>query len=70
MIAVNGWLCDIVYLMRKQTKERKSEFLSVRVPSSAKNALDKIAQDNERSLSWIVGKILEDYLARDKADKL
>lgn len=62
MIAVNRYLCDIVYPMHKQTKERKSEFLSVRVPSSTKKALDKIAQDKERSLSWIVGKILEDYL--------
>ena len=41
---------------------KKSEFLSVRVPKDTKAELEKIAEDNERSISWVVGKIIDKYL--------
>jgi len=41
---------------------KKSEFLSVRVAKEMKAELEKIAEDNDRSISWVVGKIIEKYL--------
>ncbi len=41
---------------------KKTEFLSVRVSEGTKDALEEIAESEDRSLSWLVAKILEDYL--------
>ena len=54
-------MCDIV-IMAKRAEDKKTEFLSVRVPASTKVALLEIAEENERSLSWVVAKILDRYL--------
>jgi len=54
-------MCDIV-IMGKRTSDKKTEFLSVRVPASTKTALLRIAEENERSLSWVMAKILDNHL--------
>ena len=60
--------CDIVF-MAKKPPEKKTEFLSVRVPTPTKTALAEIAAENERSLSWVVAKILEEYLRSPRKGK-
>jgi len=61
MVACKDRMCDIV-IMAKRTSDKKTEFLSVRVPASTKAALLEIAEENERSLSWVVAKVLARYL--------
>lgn len=61
--------CDIVFMVKK-APEKKTEFLSVRVPTATKTALADIAAEKERSLSWVVAKILEEYLRSGKKGKL
>ena len=48
--------------MARKKRVPKKEFLSVRVSVTTKTALDKIADSQDRTLSWLVAKILEDYL--------
>ncbi|MBT7065014.1 MAG: hypothetical protein HN919_01815 [Verrucomicrobia bacterium] len=55
--------------MKKPSNEAKSEFLSIRIARTTKDALERIAVAEERSLSWIVGKIIEDYIARKGAER-
>ena len=62
-------MCDIV-IMGKRTADKKTEFLSVRVPASTKTALLRIAEEKERSLSWIVAKILDNYLKGNCRNRL
>ena len=54
-------LCTMV---KKAKKATKSEFLSVRVSAATKAALARIAEEQDRSLSWVVGRLLDDYVAR------
>lgn len=51
-------------------KEKKKEFLSVRVSAGVKARLEEIADNNERSLSWVVAKIIDSHLAKAKSDQL
>lgn len=60
----------IVYLMAKKTVEKKTEFISVRVSKSVKNKLEDIALENDRPLSWVVSRILENYAGSKRAGKL
>ena len=46
----------------KKPENKKTEFLSVRLPGATKSKLELIAEENDRSLSWIVAKILNDYV--------
>jgi len=62
-------MCDIV-IMGKRTSDKKTEFLSVRVPATTKAALIRLAETNERSLSWVVAKILETHLSQKSARRL
>jgi predicted transcriptional regulator len=62
-------MCDIV-IMGKRTSDKKTEFLSVRVPASTKSELLRIAEKNERSLSWVVAKILALYLTEERKGDL
>ena len=56
--------------MAKKKTDRKTEFLSVRVSETTKNTLEEIAESEDRSLSWLVAKVLEDYLkARKNKDR-
>ena len=48
--------------MGKDKTAKKAEFLSVRVSPDVKAKLEKLAESQERTLSWLVGKILEDYI--------
>ncbi len=48
--------------MARKKIGKKTEFLSVRVSEGTKGALEEIAESEDRSLSWLVAKILEDYL--------
>lgn len=52
--------------MKKKPAPKKSEFLSIRISLTTKNKLLKIAEEQERSISWLVGKIVEDYLKKKK----
>lgn len=49
--------------MSKKRQEKKDEFISVRVEKATKERLLEIAEETERPLSWIVGKILRAYVA-------
>ena len=59
--------------MSTKKKDTKTEFLSVRVAPETKKSLEKIAEKQDRTLSWLVAKILKDYLAvrarKDRADR-
>jgi predicted transcriptional regulator len=57
---------NIVYLMPKPAKKKKDEFISVRVESTVKDKLLKIAEKNDRPMSWVVNKILVEYVSSDK----
>ena len=48
--------------MARKKIGKKTEFLSVRVSEGTKDSLEEIAESEDRSLSWLVAKILEDYL--------
>ncbi len=48
--------------MARKEIGKKTDFLSVRVSEVTKDALEEIAGSEDRSLSWLVAKILEDYL--------
>ncbi len=52
--------------MARKRIGKKTEFLSVRVSEGTKDALEEIAESEDRSLSWLVAKILEDYLKLKK----
>jgi len=62
-------LWDIVN-MAKRDADKKTEFLSVRVPAHTKTALLELAEENERSVSWIVAKILDKHLKSSDAGDL
>jgi len=51
----------------RRSKSKKTEFLSVRVSEETKLALQEEATSDERSLSWLVSKILEQYVSRSKS---
>ncbi len=55
--------------MSKDDSEKKSEFLSIRVSKEMKAELEAIAADNERSLSWVVAKIIDRYLESGRSKK-
>ena len=42
--------------------EKKTEFISIRVTPDVKEKLDCIASNSERSISWVVGNMIEFYL--------
>ncbi|MCD4812909.1 ribbon-helix-helix domain-containing protein [bacterium] len=50
--------------MKKKQTIKKSEFISVRISEDSKKALQKIAAREDRSISWIVAKIIEDHLKK------
>lgn len=54
-----------------QTKPtKKAEFLSVRVSTETKGRLQEIATAEDRSLSWVVAKILERFLDDERKVRL
>ncbi len=52
--------CVTRYITMKN--EAKTEFLSVRLSKEMKAELEEIAEKEERTLSWVVAKILEKHL--------
>lgn len=52
--------------MEKRKKEAKGEFISVRVSENVKKKIQTLADKQERSLSWMIGKIIEEYLSQKK----
>jgi predicted DNA-binding protein len=50
--------------MIKKSGRRKSEFVSVRLSKEAKQTLQKQADREDRTLSWLVSKIIEDHLKK------
>ena len=63
-------MCDIVYLMAKKTDQKKTDFISLRVSKSVKSKLEEIALQNDRPLSWVVSKILENHVNSKQTGKL
>ncbi|MBL4827444.1 MAG: hypothetical protein JKY66_06980 [Spongiibacteraceae bacterium] len=53
--------------MAKTPKKKKDEFISVRVETAVKGKLVKLAEKHERSVSWVVNKILVEYVNNDKS---
>lgn len=51
---------------RKLGGKRKAELLSVYVKSEVKERLEKWAEKEERSVSWIVAKLIDQALAEGK----
>jgi hypothetical protein len=49
--------------------EKKSQMIGARIPESMKQMLEKIAKDNDRSISWVITKILQNHL-KNKGPKL
>lgn len=45
-------------------KEAKTEFLSIRLSKETKAKLEKEAAADDRTLSWLVAKILEEHLKK------
>ena len=43
-------------------KEQEKTTISVIIPIETRNKLNKIAKEEERNLSWIVRKAIQDYL--------
>ena len=56
--------------MSTHDKSKKKEFLSVRVSSEVKAKLEDIAEENERSLSWVVAKIISNHLEGKSPEQL
>ncbi|MCG8434139.1 MAG: hypothetical protein MJA83_08925 [Gammaproteobacteria bacterium] len=56
--------------MAKAEANKKTEFLSIRVSQPVKRKLQKLADDQDRPLSWVVNKILEKYVNSKNYGKL
>lgn len=50
-------------------KEKKSETVTVKTTPSIKQKLDKIAEEDDRSLSYVVDRILHEYFDSKKSKK-
>jgi predicted transcriptional regulator len=50
--------------MKNARQIKKAEFLSVRVSKEIKDRLEKMASSQERSLSWLVAKVLEEFMTK------
>lgn len=48
-------------MVTNKKRDKKSEFLSVRIPPALKAKVAKLAEEKERTLSWMIGKIIEHY---------
>ncbi len=52
---------------RKETrKEKRDEYITVRVSLPLKDRLNALARENRRPLSWLVNNILEEYVAGEQ----
>lgn len=49
---------------------KKSEYITVRTDPEIKEYLELRAAEEERTLSWIVNKILTDHIARSEGKQL
>lgn len=47
--------------LKRKPPEKKSDLISVRVPSTLKDHLQAMADTQQRSLSWLTWKILQHY---------
>ena len=56
--------------MDKNTEQKKTEFISLRISKSVKAKLEAIALQQERPLSWVVSKIIEKHVNSKQAGKL
>ena len=56
--------------MQKDTKEKRSENIGVMVTPSVRALIEKIAKTEDRSLSWVSGKLLERGLEAFRRDGL
>ncbi len=48
--------------MKSDDTLKKTEFISVRISKATKKKLEKLAKEKERSLSWLVSKIIETHI--------
>lgn len=44
---------------------KKTEYISIRIHEETKNKLLELAEKEERSLSWIVNKIIENHFKEE-----
>jgi hypothetical protein len=56
--------------VQKDTKEKRSENIGVMVTPSVRALIEKIAKAEDRSLSWVAGKLLERGLEQFRRDGL
>lgn len=45
---------------------KKSEYITIRTDPNIKAYLEAKAEEEERTLSWIVNKILNDYICKEE----
>lgn len=57
-------------MVSSKKRDKKSEFLSLRIPPALKEKLAKIADKKDRTLSWVIGKIIEKYLQNNDGKDL
>ena len=50
----------------RKAAARPSVITSIRLPSDVKAALDNAAEAEERSVSWLIGKVMSDWLKAKK----
>ena len=46
----------------KKVSEKKSEMIGVKITPSIKKALTEIAEKEDRSISYIVNRLIEEYI--------
>lgn len=50
----------------KKDIEKKSEMIGVKITPTIKKELTKIAEKEDRSISYIVNRLLEDYIKKER----
>lgn len=49
----------------KKVNEKKSEMIGVKITPTIKKQLEKIAEREDRSISYIVNRLIEDYIKKE-----
>lgn len=49
----------------KRVNEKKSEMIGVKITPTIKKQLEEIAEKEDRSISYIVNRLIEDYIKKE-----
>lgn len=49
----------------KRVNEKKSEMIGVKITPTIKKQLEQIAEREDRSISYIVNRLIEDYIKKE-----